>query len=340
MAVLLPWIKQQFFDLNGSPLSGGKIEVYLAGTSTPKAVFADRDGVIPLPNPVILDSSGECEIWLKPGSYKFVIKDKNDVVVKTIDRVAPADGGGGGIKDDDYTIDAWSLHYNKQFTATGLMDWLTKLVEPGYQPQTVSLSGSSNSLREKGTVVSSIDLTASVVRKSDPIEELRFFEGVTLLSTQTSGGAIPNGGSSTFNYSVPFSDTKTFSVQVDDTGATGGPSTVTASTTYPFVYPYYVGAGSAGLGAGVSALTKRIIQSTSSRVETIAVNGSQKMYFAYPASYGALTKIFDINNFDTFGDWTRTTVNITGLDGNAVSYYVYEFNNYAVAGSYQYTFVR
>ena len=106
------------------------------------------------------------------------------------------------------------------------------------------------------------------------------------------------------------------------------------------MYPYYVGAGAAGLGAGVSALTKRIINSTANRQELITVNGTQKMYFAYPSSYGALTSILDVNNFNTINDWTRTTVNITGLDGNSVSYYVYEFNNYALAGTYQYNFVR
>ena len=32
----------QFFDDNGDPLSGGKVETYISGTSTPKATYSDE----------------------------------------------------------------------------------------------------------------------------------------------------------------------------------------------------------------------------------------------------------------------------------------------------------
>jgi hypothetical protein len=126
-------------------------------------------------------------------------------------------------------------------------------------------------------------------------------------------------------------------VQVDDDSAEAKPS-ATSTRNFVFVYPYYYGVGAASLGTGVAGLTKQIIAETTNTVRNFTVNGSQKMYFAYPASYGTLSQILDINSFNTIADWTLTVANITGLDGNPVSYNIYEFNNFAVAGTFQYTF--
>lgn len=339
MAVLLPPIRSRYFDRNGRPLVGGKLFVYFAGTTIPTNTYKEYSATTLNTNPIILDSRGEADIWLKPGNYKFVLKDSSDVVQVTIDNVRPADGGGGGMSDVDYAYDGWSLRFNEQFTSTGLGDTLEKIIKMGYIAPAVSLSGSSNILREKGDSVASSTLTATITKKSDPIVKVEMFRGATSIYLEDPAVAP---GSSTVSYTDnnAFSDNRTYSVQVTDSGATGGPSTITATTTYSFVYPYYFGVGAAGLGAAVSGLTKDIITSNANLTKNFSPNGSQKMYFAYPASYGVLTKIYDVNNFDTILDWTRTTVNITGLDATAQSYYVYEFNNYAVSGTYPYRFVR
>lgn len=236
----------------------------------------------------------------------------------------------------------YSENYNEIVNLQGLKATLDYVMKMGYAPPTINLLSSvANGLRERGDLITSMTLSGVVGKVLDDIAEVRFYDQSTstLLDTQTSGPAIPNGGTNTYNWTGSFGNNKTFRVEVDDVSVQAKPSR-TATLTYSFVYPYYVGAGAAGLGAGVSALTKRIINSTANRQELITVNGTQKMYFAYPSSYGALTSILDVNNFNTINDWTRTTVNITGLDGNSVSYYVYEFNNYALAGTYQYNFVR
>lgn len=229
------------------------------------------------------------------------------------------------------------------FSSAGLADTVTKILNITYTAPSVSLGASSvsNSLREKGTAVTATTLTAAITKQSDPIDEVRFYEGASLLATQTSGGGIPNGGNSTYSWTGSFSDNKTFSVQVDDNGATGGPSTVSASVTFSFVYPYYWGVGAAGLtAANVAALTKTVMASDADHSVNLSPNGSQVLYFAYPASYGALTRIDDVNSFNTILDWTLRTENITGLDGNAVSYRIYEFNNVPTAGTYSYRFMR
>ena len=90
MAALAPVIKQRFFDSNGDPLAGGKLYSYIAGTSTPLGTFTDAGGGTPNANPVILDANGEADVWIGSGTYKFVLKDTDDVTQWTVDDVVSA----------------------------------------------------------------------------------------------------------------------------------------------------------------------------------------------------------------------------------------------------------
>jgi len=83
----------QFLDNAGNVLTGGKIETYAAGTTTPQATYTSSLGVSFHSNPIILDASGRVpaggEIWLTDGlSYKFVLKDSNDVLIATYDNIS------------------------------------------------------------------------------------------------------------------------------------------------------------------------------------------------------------------------------------------------------------
>ena len=90
---LFAGIGAQLFDNNGNPLSGGKLFTYLAGTTTPIAVYTSEAANIAHPNPIILDSAGRVptgEIWLKEGDaqyYKFVVSTSANVVLNTYDFV-------------------------------------------------------------------------------------------------------------------------------------------------------------------------------------------------------------------------------------------------------------
>jgi len=78
-------------DADGSPLSGGKLYTYDAGTTTPKSTYTDKAGGSANANPVILDANGYADVWLDTGSYKFVLKNSSDVTIWTKDNI---DGGG------------------------------------------------------------------------------------------------------------------------------------------------------------------------------------------------------------------------------------------------------
>lgn len=88
MATLTPSAKQQFFDANGNPLSGGKLYTYAAGTTTPLATYTDSSGTTPNANPVILDSRGEANLWLGSAVYKFKLTTSTDVEVWTVDNIS------------------------------------------------------------------------------------------------------------------------------------------------------------------------------------------------------------------------------------------------------------
>ncbi len=89
MASLSPTPKLQFFGSDGLPLVGGKLYTYAAGTTTPLATYVDYTGTTTNTNPVILDSNGECDVWLSNTLiYKYVLKDADDVTLYTVDYVS------------------------------------------------------------------------------------------------------------------------------------------------------------------------------------------------------------------------------------------------------------
>jgi hypothetical protein len=80
------------FKDDGSPAAAYKLLSYQAGTTTPQATFASQDESAENPNPVIMDGSGEADVWLGHGlAYKLVLTDDSDVVIWTIDGVNQAD---------------------------------------------------------------------------------------------------------------------------------------------------------------------------------------------------------------------------------------------------------
>ena len=85
-------VAAQFFDNSGQVLTGGKIYTYLAGTTTPAVTYTTNSGLIAQPNPIILNAAGRVpdsgEIWVTDGTtYKFVLKDQNDVLIATYDNL-------------------------------------------------------------------------------------------------------------------------------------------------------------------------------------------------------------------------------------------------------------
>lgn len=80
----------QFFDNNGTPLVGGLLYTYAAGTTTPATTYTTSAGTIANTNPIVLDSGGRTpyEIWVNTGVlYKFVLKNSDGVTIGTYDNI-------------------------------------------------------------------------------------------------------------------------------------------------------------------------------------------------------------------------------------------------------------
>src|SRR5690606_22987053 len=82
---------------------GGKLYSYIAETNTLNTTYSDEDGDTPNSNPIVLDANGRCQtsIYLGSGKYKFVLKDANDNIIWTRDKIQ------GG---DDSSSSGWSTH--------------------------------------------------------------------------------------------------------------------------------------------------------------------------------------------------------------------------------------
>lgn len=193
------------------------------------------------------------------------------------------------------------------------------LMAISYAAPSISLGvAPAPTLREKGDTVTSVALTAVIGKRSNDITAVAFFRNdiqIDAVATPQAGG-----GSETYTDNADFSDTTTYTATASD-----GTSQTQANTiTYPFVYPYYYGVGMAGLAdAQINTLTKAIIAQSPAVAVTTQPSG-QVFYFAYPASYGPLTSILDANGFETLSDYNQRTASVTGLDGTAQSYRVYE----------------
>jgi len=97
MTTIAPYGIYHAFDDNGDPLSGGLLYTYEAGTLTPKATYTDAGGLTPNSNPVVLDVSGQANVWLGDGGYKFVLKDSLGNTIFTTDNIGgSADTAFGG----------------------------------------------------------------------------------------------------------------------------------------------------------------------------------------------------------------------------------------------------
>ena len=176
---------------------------------------------------------------------------------------------------------------------------------------------------ENGQTQTLSSCSISVTKKSKPITSITLYNGSNVLETKT-GDAVANGGTITFNgfsaITVSKSNNPNLKFTVTD-GTTSTDKNVGAST---FVYPYYMGECAADATideALIEGLTKKVESKGNKTVTHTMSNG--RMIIAYPKAHGVLKSILDPNNFETIGDYTRSEINITGLDGTAQTYYVY-----------------
>lgn len=197
---------------------------------------------------------------------------------------------------------------------------LTKLLYPYVAPVISASSTPNGGIFEKGNAQSVTNIKAVVTKKSEAITKIEVFDGASSLGVNESE-AIAKGGTFDFPVTVQVDTNKSFTAKATD--ASG--KIVSANTgSFTFVYPYYV-----GVCAEDAVIDEALVKGLTKKVETKATKtigfdcDNQKMVFAYPKAYGDLRSIMDPNNFDVTGTFTKSEINITGLDGTAQTYNVY-----------------
>lgn len=178
-----------------------------------------------------------------------------------------------------------------------------------------SASPTNGGTFEIGTSQQVTAVTVNITLGSASISKIEVLDGSDVLGTLASG--IKAGTNTvTLNSALTVTSNKQLKVKITDSEN----KSITVNTgAFTFVNPYYYGAIASG-----AEINETTVKGTT---KSVSVKGNksfnytcsnQKMLFAYPKSYGALSKILDANSFDVTDTFTRTEVTVNG-----VSYYVY-----------------
>ena len=86
---LSPWLKPRFFITGTNrPLAGGLMYTYKAGTTDPAKTYSDDAGTENT-NPILLDTDGQCDLFLDDDvSYRIILKNALGVTQFDKDRIA------------------------------------------------------------------------------------------------------------------------------------------------------------------------------------------------------------------------------------------------------------
>jgi len=200
-------VAAQFFNNDGTVLSGGKIYTYLAGTTTPTPTYTTSAGNVARTNPIVLDAAGRVpgsgEIWITVGiTYKFVLTDSNDALIGTYDNVASS-----------FNTDASLVSYTPAGTGAVTTTVQAKLrqyihvkdygaVGNGSTDDTTAIQNAINQAAVIGCDVLFDELTyitATLTPQSNVTLQLK---GATLKLKNGTNERIFNGGSGGVNFAI------------------------------------------------------------------------------------------------------------------------------------------
>lgn len=269
------------------------------------------------------------EAWADVAGSEIVIPESTKVETSDINGNIKVDGEEVKVYDDVFETDILTVNALGGITAGADLNGMTthEILNTLLFPYVAFTLGSTSrtaaaATLENGATQTLNSASISITKKSKPITSVKLLNGSTVLGEKT-GDEVAAGGTITFSnlgITVSKSDNPNLKFTVTD-GQTSTSKNVGAST---FVYPYYMGECAANATIDevlIEGLTKKVESKSNKTVTHTCENG--RMVIAYPKAHGVLKSILDPNNFETIGDYTRSEVSITGLDGTAQTYYVY-----------------
>jgi hypothetical protein len=149
----------QFFNNDGTVLSGGKLYTYAAGTTTPKTTYTTFAGTIAHSNPIILNSAGRVptgEIWLNPTQYKFVLNTSSDVLIATYDNISGI--GAAEFQIQNFTGDGATVVFTLSNASFGENYTFVYINGVYQQKNTYTVSGTTLTFSQAPPFTSSIEV--------------------------------------------------------------------------------------------------------------------------------------------------------------------------------------
>lgn len=239
--LLAPLPVQAFKDSNGNPLSGGQLYTYVAGTSTLITTYTDVTATTPNTNPIILNSRGECNLWLSSGlAYKLVLQDSYSVLIWSVDQITSSAAAGA---NSDIT------------SLTGLTTALS-VAQGGTGAITASAAADALGAFRRGTLLGTVSQssgvpTGSVIETATNANGTytRFADG-TQICTNVLG--VTWAANASGSVSWPFPATFATNPYLSTCLQTSSPQTFSSSSSTSSVTSATLYAGSATTGASGS----------------------------------------------------------------------------------------
>jgi len=149
----------QFFNNDGTVLSGGLIYTYAAGTTTPQTTYTTSAGNIAHANPIVLNSAGRVstgEIWLTASSYKFSIFTAASTLIATYDNISGI--GAASNQVQNFTGDGVTVNFTLSLAPFG-ENFTSVYINGVYQQKnTYSLAGAVLTFSTAPPYTSSIEV--------------------------------------------------------------------------------------------------------------------------------------------------------------------------------------
>ena len=257
----------------------------------------------------VLNGISDAKVELWDGiSYLEFKTEKAPITTQTV----------GGL-DKGTDIDGFSIHM-----------LLERILLPDIKPEasmTVNKNKSGVAF-EKGDTVTINNITVDIVLGSNPIKTVALM--VNGIQEQVKSPSETEGSIKVvfdINKDIKASmEQGAYTVKVTDTK---GYNITIQSPAINFYYPSYYGV--VAKDVTVNTITAAQIKAMTKKAEakgnkTYTYNTSnQRMVFAYPASYGQLTSILDLNGFEQMKAFEKKTITISTVDGD-IEYFVYMNN--------------
>lgn len=264
--------------------------------------------------------------------------DMNPVTSNAVYDAIQAGGGGGAALTTDVTsnIAVGAIPSGTKLDqGTTFTQFVQKLLITEVAPTIGFSITKSGNVLYGGSYTETLTVNVSNMGSSKTIDTISWYEGNTLLQTDTIGSSTT--GSWTYTMATPTTDTTTFKAIVKYTKSDNTQTTVTKTASINFYYNKFYGsvASLTPSEADVTALTTALGTSKSGTYSFTV--SAARIAYAYPASLGNLTSIKDGNGFSLFDSFTKTTETYT-QNGTSVSYNLYVLTDATTVSGYSVTF--